>query len=230
MRSEDVVRLDVATFVRPAAETGTGSSRVEAVHAYVARTPAGLLLFDTGFGAAGEETEARYRPERTHIEDALHEVGLTTSDVDVVANCHLHLDHIGGNPIFRDVPIYCQRQELETARTPEYTVPELVDFPGARYELVDGESEIAPGVHVIPTPGHVDGHQSLVIECDDGSLVLAGQAHDTASQWTADALAAKAPSLGHAPPLPPSSSWMSRILAFDPKRVIFAHDSAVWMP
>jgi N-acyl homoserine lactone hydrolase len=230
MRIEDVQRLDLATFLRPAEETGTGSSRVEAVHAYVARTPAGLLLFDTGFGATDEETEARYRPERTHIADALHEVGLTTSDVDAVVNCHLHLDHIGGNPMFGDVPIYCQRQELETARTTEYTVPELVDFPGARYELLDGESEIAAGVHVIPTPGHVDGHQSLVIECDDGSIVLAGQAHDTASQWSADALAAQAPGLGHAPPLPPSSSWMSRILDFDPKRVIFAHDSAVWMP
>jgi hypothetical protein len=54
--------------------------------------------------------------------------------------------------MFGDVPIYCQRQELETARTTEYTVPELVDFPGARYELLDGESEIAAGVHVIPTP------------------------------------------------------------------------------
>jgi N-acyl homoserine lactone hydrolase len=230
MRTEDIVRLDLATFVRPAEETGTGSSRVEAVHAYVARTPAGLLLFDTGFGAADDQTEARYRPKRTALQDALHEVGLTTNDIKAVVNCHLHLDHIGNNPIFRGVPIYCQRQELETARTTEYTVPELIDFPGARYDLLDGESEIVAGVHVIPTPGHVAGHQSLVIECDDGSLVLAGQAHDTASQWSADALAAQARRLGHAPPLPPSSAWMSRILAFDPKRVIFAHDSAIWQP
>jgi N-acyl homoserine lactone hydrolase len=109
-------------------------------------------------------------------------------------------------------------------------VPQLVDFAGAAYELLDGEAEIAPGVHVIPTPGHVEGHQSIVMECDDGSVILAGQSHDTASQWTADALAAQATRLGHTAPLPNSSPWMTRLLAFDPKRVLFAHDMAVWTP
>ena len=31
-----------------------------------------------------------------------------------------------------------------------------------------------PGLHVIPTPGHVDGHQSLVVECADGSPIYTG--------------------------------------------------------
>ena len=123
-----------------------------------------------------------------------------------------------------------QRRELEAAREPAYTFSSLVDFPGARYELLDGETEIAPGVHIVPTPGHVDGHQSVVLQCDDGTVILAGQAHDSASEWSVDALAAQAPGLGHEPPLPLSSAWMSRLLAFDPKRVYFAHDSAVWMP
>jgi N-acyl homoserine lactone hydrolase len=109
-------------------------------------------------------------------------------------------------------------------------VDSLVDFNGATYELLDGETEIAPGVHVIPTPGHVTGHQSLVVECEDGSVVLAGQAHDTASQWSADVLAFRAEDLGHEPPLPTPSPWMDRIMQFDPKRVLFAHDAAVWLP
>ena len=67
MRIEDVLRLELGTFVRPAEETGTGSARVETVLGYVARTPAGLLLFDTGLGEAGDDTEAWYRPRR--IED-----------------------------------------------------------------------------------------------------------------------------------------------------------------
>lgn len=145
-------------------------------------------------------------------------------------NCHLHFDHIGGNPSFGERPIYCQRIELDTAQTTEYTVPELVDFAGARYELLDGETQIAPGVHVIPTPGHVDGHQSVSLECDDGSVVLAGQSHDTASQWSADALAARALDLGHGQPLPQASRWMARLLEFDPKQVVFANDAAIWVP
>ena len=230
MRVDDVVRVDFGSFVRPVEETGTGSPRVEPVFGYLARTPAGLLLLDTGLGEADAETEAWYRPRRIHIAEALGSVGVALDDVALVANCHLHFDHIGGNPIFAGRPIHCQRRELDTARGGEYTVPELVDFDGARYELLDGEAEIAPGVHVIPTPGHVDGHQSVVVECEDGSIVLAGQAHDTASGWSADALAAQAPGRGHEPPLPVPSPWMARILEFDPRRVVFAHDSAVWVP
>jgi N-acyl homoserine lactone hydrolase len=230
VRVDDVVRIDLGSFVRPAEETGTGSPRVEQVLGYVARTPAGLLLLDTGLGEAGEETDAWYRPRRIPVHEALHTVGLGLDDIALVVNCHLHFDHIGGNPGFAGRAIHCQRRELEAAQRGDYTVPELVDFAGARYELLDGEAEIVAGVHVIPTPGHVDGHQSVVVECDDGSLVLAGQAHDTASQWSADVLAARAPAQGHADPLPVPSAWMSRILAFDPRRVVFAHDSAVWVP
>ena len=66
--------------------------------------------------------------------------------------------------------------------------------------------------------------------CEDGSVVLAGQSHDTASAWSADVLANAAPALGHTDPLPVSPAWMERLLAFDPKRVVFAHDAAVWEP
>ena len=67
-------------------------------------------------------------------------------------------------------------------------------------------------------------------ECEDGSVVLAGQSHDTASAWSADALAVSASGLGHVEPLPTAPSWMTRLLEFDPKRVVFAHDAAVWAP
>jgi N-acyl homoserine lactone hydrolase len=230
MLVDEVARLQLGSFVRPAEETGTGSPRVETVLGYVAHTNGGVLLLDTGLGDAGEETEARYRPRRVTIEDALGAIGMRTQDIGLVVNCHLHFDHIGGNPAFAGRPIYCQRRELDLARATEYTVPDLVDFTGVRYELLDGEAEIAEGVHVIPTPGHVDGHQSIVLQCDDGSIVLAGQAFDTASEWSADALAARASEIGHEPPLPLAARWMPRLLEFDPKRVVFAHDAAIWIP
>ncbi|MBO0843039.1 MAG: N-acyl homoserine lactonase family protein [Nocardioides sp.] len=230
MRVSDVARLHLGTFVRPATETGTGSARVEIVLGYVVRTPTGTLLLDTGLGAADAETESWYRPRRIDLRDALAGVGLAVDDIDWVVNCHLHFDHIGANPLFAGTPIWCQRRELAAAHGADYTVPALVDFAGAAYELVDGEASVAPGVHIIPTPGHVDGHQSVVVECDDGTVILAGQAHDTASAWSADALAAEAADLGHVPPLPDPSPWMSRLLAFDPRCVLFAHDLAVWEP
>jgi N-acyl homoserine lactone hydrolase len=230
VRIADVTRVSLGTFVRPAEETGTGSPRVETVLGYAARTPAGVLLLDTGMGEADEETEAWYRPRRIPMGEALAEVGLTPEDIDIVVNCHLHFDHIGANPTFARRPIYCQRREMAAAHKPDYTFPDLVDFAGARYELLDGEAQVARGVHIVPTPGHVDGHQSVVLQCDDGTVILAGQAHDSASQWSGDVLAAQASGLGHQQPLPLSSAWMERLLEFDPKRVYFAHDSAIWMP
>jgi len=226
----DITRLKLGTFVRPAAETGTGAPRVEIVLAYVVRHRAGVLLFDTGIGDADPETEAWYRPARTSLPDALQTLGLAVADVDLVANCHLHFDHCGGNPLFTGRPLVCQRRELEAAGVEGYTVPELVDHPGARYEQLDGEAELMPGVLVVPTPGHVDGHQSLVLLCEDGTVVLAGQSHDSSADFAADALATSTHAQRNSATLLATVTWMERLLALDPKRVCFAHDASVWEP
>jgi N-acyl homoserine lactone hydrolase len=230
LRTTDVARMLLGTFVRPAAETGTGQPRVDAVYGFVVRHEHGLVLLDTGIGRADEETEAWYRPRRVDLAPALAQLAVSIDDISIVVNCHLHFDHCGGNPRLAGTPIVCQRRELATARAGGYTVEALVDHAGATYELLDGEAEILPGIHVIPTPGHVDGHQSLVVECSDGSLVLAGQSHDTASAWSADVLATQAREFGHHDPLLSAPAWMARLLQFDPRRVLFAHDAAVWEP
>lgn len=230
MRTSDLAKISFGSLVRPAEETRTGQPQVEQVLGYVTSTPAGTLLLNTGLGHAGADTDAYYRPRRVGVEAAMATIGLNTTDIDLVVNCHLHFAHIGGNPLFAGTPLYCQRQEFDTAMSGGYTLPELVEFPGATWELLDGESEVAAGVHIIPTPGHVDGHQSVVLECDDGTVVLAGEAHEEASQWSADVLATQATGRGHQRPLPPASPWMARLLKFDPIRVFFAHDSAVWVP
>ena len=106
------------------------------------------------------------------------------ADVDVVANCHLHADHGGGNAAFPGTPIYVQRLELEAAGEPDYTNPAGThDFPGARLEVLDGEAEPLPGIRLLPTPGHSPGHQSLAVAIDGGWLLLAGQVFTTASEF-----------------------------------------------
>jgi hypothetical protein len=67
-----------------------------------------------------------------------------------------------------------------------------VDAPGARYAELDGEAELLPGVFLLPTPGHTEGHQSLVVRRGDGTVVVAGQSHDTATAYSADVLAWRA--------------------------------------
>jgi glyoxylase-like metal-dependent hydrolase (beta-lactamase superfamily II) len=38
----------------------------------------------------------------------------------------------------------------------------------ARFELLDGDAEVLPGLSVIATPGHTVGHQSVVVQTVDG--------------------------------------------------------------
>src|SRR5215831_18107773 len=135
----DIRRLDLGYFVRPASETDGAQPRVEPVLAYVVRRDEGVLLFDTGLGEGEPEVDAHYLPHRRPLEQALADAGLSTQDITMLVNCHLHFDHCGGNPLFADVPILVQSTELVLARGTEYTLPWLVDFPGATYRELGGE-------------------------------------------------------------------------------------------
>src|SRR3954465_871710 len=95
-------------------------------------------------------------------------------DVVCVVNTHLHFDHCGGNRLFAGTPVPVRGAEWEAAREPDYTIPEWVEFEGATYVEHDGEAEILPGVRLLPTPGHTDGHQIVVVETDEGTVVLGG--------------------------------------------------------
>ncbi|MEU0271008.1 N-acyl homoserine lactonase family protein [Streptomyces sp. NPDC006307] len=223
-----VERIDLGYFVRPAAEAGTEHPRVEPVLAYLVRHEAGLLLFDTGLGAGDPEAEAHYRPRRKDLVAALAARGVTPDDIDIVVNCHLHFDHCGANPLLAGRPVLVQRGELATARAGGYTIDALVDFPGARYEELDGEAEVWPGVRVVPTPGHTAGHQSLVVSGSEGTTVLAGQAYDFASQFASDEMARRARAEGAGEFEGRYRPWLDRLAELEPSRVLFAHDRSVW--
>jgi N-acyl homoserine lactone hydrolase len=230
MTSISVHRLDYGYFLRPGAETPSGSPRVEPCLGYLVRHPLGTLLFDTGMGRH-PDVDSHYRPRRTGVAEALARAGSGVADIDLLTNCHLHFDHCGGNGLFPGRPIFTQAVELATARTVEdYTLAELIDTPGARYEELSGESEVLPGVLLIPTPGHTEGHQSLVVRQPDGTVVVAGQSHDTATDFSSDMLAWRARQDRHAEELPHIPGWIERLRQFDPARVVFAHDHSVWQP
>ena len=84
-----------------------------------------------------------------------------------------------------------------------------------------------PGLRVIPTPGHTDGHQTLLVDTDDGRVALAGQSFNTTSEFAAAEIAWQLHATGW--PQPGGyPDWMDRLEAYDPVRVLFAHDVAVW--
>ncbi len=193
-------------------------------HAVVHRD--GVFLFDNGVGFGNTEIESTFTPRVTAIGDALAENGIALADVTGVANCHLHFDHSGQNGrIPTGVPIFVQRTEWAMVHEPDYTVPEWIDAPGLSYEVLDGEIEVAPGLRLIPTPGHTAGHQSLVLEASDGTVVLAGQALQSRAEWEGATEASASGASAAKDPRYPDS--VERLRSLDPVRVHFAHDPAV---
>ena len=123
----------------------------------------------------------------TQLEDALAEAGFAAADIKWVINTHLHFDHAGGNTFveedeegekgegmvrlaFPNATYVVQQRELEFARhTNERTqasyLPHNFEPVAAadRWKLVSGGVEVLPGIRVVPTPGHVPFHQSVVV-------------------------------------------------------------------
>jgi N-acyl homoserine lactone hydrolase len=189
----------------------------------------GVFLFDTGLGTGNAEIDAMFSPERYALEDTLAANGIALADVTAVANCHLHVDHGGQNALFPDRPIFAQEREWAKVHETDYTIAEWIDAPGLRYELLDGEAEVAPGLRVIPTPGHTPGHQSLVVQIADGTVVIAGQAVLTADEWSGES----DPTVSGRPKPDDElrddyEASLVRLRALEPVRVYFVHDPAVW--
>jgi N-acyl homoserine lactone hydrolase len=124
------------------------------------------------------------------------------------------------------IPIFVQRREWTLMEDdPDHTVREWVDAPGLTYEVLDGETEVAPGIRIVPTPGHTAGHQSAVLETDEGIVVLAGQALQSRAEWEG----ATGGSVSGAPGSAPGyAGSIERLRELDPVRVHFAHDPSFW--
>jgi N-acyl homoserine lactone hydrolase len=225
LRASDVIRLHMGHFIAPGHLPFAGAAIV--VSAFLVRHPSGPVLLDTGIGVGLPEVETMYRPVRTNLDGVLRGVGVSVGDVRAVANCHLHFDHSGNNFRFPHVPILAQKLEREAVATPNYTLPgPVAEFAGATFELLEGEAEIVPGVRIIPTPGHVPGHQSFVVDTQEGRIVIAGQAFQDAATYARDLYAWRLDRTGA--PHPEYAPWVARLQDLDPWRVTFAHDLAVW--
>ena len=147
------------------------------VHGFVIKHPkAGAIMVDTGVGWGDEDLNREWRVVNRHMADALAEHDLSPADVKIVVNSHLHFDHCGQNAVFMHAPFYIQRSELDRARREGSDVAKWFDFAGARYELLDGDAEVADGVRAVATPGHTVGHQSVFVDTGDGSAVMIGDA------------------------------------------------------
>jgi N-acyl homoserine lactone hydrolase len=182
----------------------TVDGEVWPVFGWAIDTPAGTILVDTGMVDSTPELDAEWGP-------VLHPWPLQTDPVAII-NTHLHFDHCGGNRRFAGTPTFVQRGELEAAVEPDYLV-EWVRFPGESYVELEGDATLFEGVSVLFTPGHSPGHQSVVVDGDDGLIVLGGDVTYSMRELVD----------GATPPI-------LRIHELRPHAVYLAHHERPWLP
>ena len=165
-----------------------------ALRCLLVETADGLVLIDNGIGnKENDKFKDIYGVENdgdpTRLEDGLRAAGFEPDDIDIMIDTHLHFDHAGGNT-FRDqdgqvrlsfprARYLVQKGEWEFAhlrneRIQASYLPDNFDPVQAagRFEFLEGNEEILPGISVLRTPGHTPHHQSVVIHSEDETAIF----------------------------------------------------------
>jgi glyoxylase-like metal-dependent hydrolase (beta-lactamase superfamily II) len=137
---------------------------------FLVREGGPTILVDTGAGPKGLWTDWAPEPESQEglWRDLAHH-GVEPTDVDIVFLTHVHIDHVGWNANDHGIPAFPHARYLlhEDAlaaarrRADRPHIQRCVLGLEDRLETVKDGEEIAPGVTVVPLPGHDDGHVGL---------------------------------------------------------------------
>jgi len=161
------------------------------VNAFLIRLPDDrLVLVDTGMSrlhVRDPELTWRGTPNGEALlpamrkEDSLlfrlAQLEVAPQDIDFVINTHLHFDHAGNNDLLGRATFFVQRDQYEQAKGNPSFPNQYWNLPSLSYELLDGAAELWDGIEVRATPGHCEGHQSVVVRLPEtGKVILCGDA------------------------------------------------------
>jgi N-acyl homoserine lactone hydrolase len=135
------------------------------------------VLVDTGMSPDARPPEAPPPTQEKTVLELLADLGVKPEDIDTVVCSHFDVDHAGFHDAFPHAEFVVQREHYELALGGH---PRLAkarihwDHPGLRYRLLDGDTELLPGLTLLETSGHVAGHQSVLVRLPKaGSVLLA---------------------------------------------------------
>jgi glyoxylase-like metal-dependent hydrolase (beta-lactamase superfamily II) len=149
-----------------------------------------LVLVDTGVGP-----DNGWAPSAGRLTDTLKVAGVDAAAIDTVVITHAHPDHIGGlvdasgTPRFPNAEFVLSDVELDiwTApdaknRVPEWAAQNLdltkrvFTALSDRLRPIKGDADVVTGVKGVHTPGHTQGHLSLLIGSGSDQLFMTGDA------------------------------------------------------
>ncbi|WND39901.1 MBL fold metallo-hydrolase [Streptomyces sp. BB1-1-1] len=152
------------------------------------------VLVDTGIGNGKERANPAWHNLRTDFLERLSAAGFPPDSVDLVVLTHLHADHVGWNtrhvngewvPTFPNARYLTSRAErefwatydMEEAREQMFRDSVIPVEQAGLLSTVDVPhkgAEIAPGLRLIPTPGHTPGHVAVELTSQGQTALISG--------------------------------------------------------
>jgi len=158
------------------------------------------ILVDTGCCDPATGVKNQHTPFKQttdmNLLSALNQKGLRADQIDCIIHTHLHWDHCYNDGIFPKAKIYVQKKEVQYAICPlpfHYDEYETAHFGYSnpypwlpsmdRFEYIDGDFLLLPGLNLIFLPGHTPGFQGVLVETEKGKCMLAGDSIPLYENW-----------------------------------------------
>jgi glyoxylase-like metal-dependent hydrolase (beta-lactamase superfamily II) len=166
-----------------------------AVHSFAVETAGLRVLVDTGIGNGKSRSNPAWDNLDTPYLDRLTAAGFPPESVDIVILTHLHTDHVGWNtrPVGRGrwEPTFPHARYLVSRAEADYWSSADIDDSrrqmlsdsvhpvrdSGRLELIDvpaDGADVAPGLRLLPTPGHTPGQVAVQLHSAGHSAVITG--------------------------------------------------------
>ncbi|MFE1948407.1 MBL fold metallo-hydrolase [Streptomyces massasporeus] len=187
---------DVVTgqdWLRPHFADAEGVLRLDS-HSFAFITGGLRVVVDTGIGNGKQRANPAWHDLDTDYLERLTAAGFPPESVDLVILTHLHADHVGWNtrridgawvPTFPGARHVTSRIErdfwagyaMDEARRQMFRDSVIPVERAGLLDLVDVSAEgtaVAPGLRLIPTPGHTPGHIAVEVSSRGRTALITG--------------------------------------------------------
>lgn len=154
---------------------------------FLVRTGDRVILVDAGLGPDMQSLPDAMWLVGGQLLTALRALGVRPGDITDVICTHFHADHVGwlfdlaARSVFPSATLWFGQGDWEHfVDGPGEMAPHieagLRAQPPARLRALYAAAEVAPGVEVVPAPGHTPGHLCVTIESGGERVILLGDA------------------------------------------------------
>ncbi|MBA3870187.1 MAG: N-acyl homoserine lactonase family protein [Anaerolineae bacterium] len=135
------------------------------------------VLIDTGLPDVAQPPPGVTMPTMTpskNVVEQLASIGIQPSDIQFLITTHFDGDHAGRLDAFKNAEFIVQRTHFENAQhNPRFErTKNQWSNPDLHFRMLDGDTELFPGLRVIETSGHAKGHQSVLVTLPNTGLVI----------------------------------------------------------